>query len=180
MPAADRQRLEYPDGLSPGHGVEAKLPSVLRRLLPTLFLGAIIGASATGIYGGLKNPEHRAEGSRAALTVNAPRVLRNGEFFEMRFRIEAAAPLEDATLTIDETYLHDITVNTMIPQAEKEESKDGTFSFAYGSLEAGERIDIKLDGQINPALFLGTEGTVAVRDGKTELARLPMQLTVLP
>ena len=31
-----------------------------------------------------------------------------------------------------------------------------------------------------PALFLGTEGTVAVRDGETELARLPMQLTVLP
>jgi hypothetical protein len=178
--SGELQNASYPDGLSAGHGPEAKLPSLLSRLFPTLLLGAVVGASFTGIYGGLKNPERRAEGNGAALTINAPSVLRNGEFFEMRFRIEADAPIQDATLAIDETYLHDITVNTMIPQAEKEEAKDGTFSFSYGPLAPGERIDVKLDGQINPALFAGTEGAVAVLDGETELARLPMQLTVLP
>lgn len=180
MAAGEVQNASYPDGLTAGHGPGAKLPPLLVRLLPTLFLGVVIGASFTGIYGGLKNPEHRAEGDAAALTVNAPSVLRNGEFFEMRFRIEADAPIQDATLAIDETYLRDITVNTMIPQAEKEEAKNGTFNFSYGPLDAGEQIDIKLDGQINPALFAGTRGLVVVLDGETELAQLPMRLTVLP
>jgi hypothetical protein len=170
---------DLPDGLSHAQA-EGRAGSLLVRLMPTLFLGAVIAVSFTGAFGGTPNPTYRAEGSRASLSANVPRVLRSGELFEMRFRIRANAPLADATLTIEQSYLHDLTLNTQIPTADKEEATDKLFRFSYGPLEAGEVLDIKLDGQVNPKLFLGTEGVVAVGDGEEEIARVPLTLTVLP
>ncbi len=172
--------VHYPTGLSPAHAEGRGGRSGFRRLLPVLLLGLVVALSFSGIFGGTPNATHRAVAPVAELTVNAPRVLRSGEFFEMRFRIAAAAPLADATLAIDESYLHELTVNTMIPAAASEDAADGVLRFSYGPLEAGEAIDIKLDGQVNPRLFLGNEGAVAVADGEAELARVPLKLTVLP
>lgn len=171
---------EFPQGLSEAHAGGRAASPLFVRLLPTLFLGAVIAAAFTGIYGGTPNAVRRAAGEGAVLTADVPEVLRSGEFFEMRFRIRATAPLADATLTIDQAYLHDITVNTQLPAAEKEAASDGAFRFSYGPLAAGEALDIKLDGQVNPSLFLGTEGAVAVADGADEIARIPLDLTVLP
>lgn len=172
--------INYPTGLSPAHAEGRGGRSALRRLLPVLFLGLVVALSFSGIFGGTPNATHRAAAPRAELTVEAPRVLRSGEFFEMRFRIAAAAPLADATLTVDTALLHELTVNTIIPAAASEEAADGVLRFSYGPLEAGEVIDIKLDGQVNPRLFLGNDGTVALADGEAELARVPLKLTVLP
>jgi hypothetical protein len=171
---------EFPEGLSAAHAEGSPAPSLIVRLLPMLLLGAFIGAAFTGIYGGTPNATLRAAGDRAVLTANVPRVLRSGQFFEMRFSLRATAPLADATLAIERTYLHDLTVNTMLPAGESERSSNGTFRFAYGPLEAGEVIDIKLDGQVNPSLFLGTAGAVSIADGDDVIARLPLELTVLP
>jgi hypothetical protein len=171
---------EYPEGLSAAHADSRTAPPLVIRLLPLLLLGAFIAASFTGIYGGTPNATSSAAGERAVLTANVPRVLRSGEFFEMRFRIRAIAPLADATLAVDRAYLHDLTVNTLLPAAESERASDGVFRFSYGPLDAGEVLDIKLDGQVNPSLFLGTAGAVAIADGEDQIARLPLELTVLP
>ena len=172
--------VDYPTGLSSAHAEGRGGHSVLRRLAPVLFLGLVVALSFSGIFGGTPNATHRAAAPRAELTVEAPRVLRSGEFFEMRFRIAATQPLADATLTVDKAFLHELTVNTMIPAAASEEAADGVLRFSYGPLAAGEAIDIKIDGQVNPRLFLGNEGAVAVADGEVELARVPLALTVLP
>ena len=58
--------------------------------------------------------------------------------------------------------------------------KDGAFRFDYGPLKAGETLDIQIDGQINPPLFAGTHGRVAVFDGERELVGIPLRITVLP
>ena len=39
---------------------------------------------------------------------------------------------------------------------------------------------VKVDSQINPALVGGTSGAVAVYDGDTLLAELPIAMTVRP
>lgn len=68
----------------------------------------------------------------------------------------------------------------MVPAPSEESFKDGAFRFDYGPLKPGESIDIKIDGQINPPLFAGTRGTVAVLDGERQLATIPLHITVLP
>ena len=172
--------IDYPEGLSDIHAEGRSAPPLVVRLLPLLLLGAILAFSFTGLLGGTPNANHQARGDRATLTANVPRVLRSGEFFEMRFRIETHAPLADATLAIDTSYLHELTINTQLPAAGSEEASHGVIRLSYGPLEAGDVLDIKLDGQVNPSLFLGTEGAVALYDGDTEIARIPLELTVLP
>ena len=53
----------------------------------------------------------------------------------------------------------------MIPQADKEEYRKGRFLFHYGKLAPGEVLAVKIDGQINPPLFMGTSGSIGVDDG---------------
>ena len=50
-------------------------------------------------------------------------------------------------------------------------------SYGHGP---GETLDIKIDGQINPSLFAGTQGRIELRDGERVLAAVPVEMTVLP
>ena len=74
----------------------------------------------------------------------------------------------------------DFTVNTMVPAAAEERFADGRFRFSYGPVEAGKAIVVKIDSQINPSLVGGTAGHVAVYDGETLLAELPVAIAVRP
>src|SRR3546814_16464114 len=79
--------------------------------------------------------------------------------------LTAEAPLDDAVIAVTSALWHDMTVNTMIPAPAEESFKDGYFHFSYGPLDAGERLHVKIAGQINPPLFAGTRGEIAVFDG---------------
>lgn len=68
----------------------------------------------------------------------------------------------------------------MIPAASEEELKNGEYRFAYGPLEAGDTLVIKIDGQVNPPLFAGNEGIMAVYDGERLLGRRAFSIKVLP
>ena len=51
---------------------------------------------------------------------------------------------------------------------------------ANGPLEPGERLRVKIDGQINPPLFAGTQGDIAVFDGERRIGAIPLRIKVLP
>jgi hypothetical protein len=73
-----------------------------------------------------------------------------------------------------------MTINTMIPAPSEEKAGKGAFRFHYGALKPGDTLDIKVDGQINPPLFAGNSGSVELHDGDTPVARVPVEITVLP
>ena len=73
-----------------------------------------------------------------------------------------------------------MTINTMIPAASEESFKGGAYRFSYGALRAGETLVVKIDGQINPPLFAGTEGEIALFDGERRLGGMPLKIKVLP
>lgn len=143
-------------------------------------LGAILLMALTGVFGGLKNPTLAASSSAATLRVNAPEVLRSGEFFEMRLALEAREPIARPVIAIAQSYWRDITVNTIVPAPASESFRDGFFVFEFDALEAGEAIELKVDGQINPSLFGGTEGAIEARDDARTLVRTETVLRVLP
>lgn len=145
-----------------------------------LILGGLLLAATLGLTGGQPSPPRTADFSDARLTVKTPTIIRNGEFFETDITLTANAPLGDAVVAVSPALWHDMTVNTMIPAPAEESFKDGRFHFSYGPLDAGDRLHIKIDGQINPPLFAGTNGDIAVFDGDRRIGAMPLRIKVLP
>jgi hypothetical protein len=175
---AVKQAAVYPDGIGEKHFERRGIPG--SRWFMLVALGAILGAAMLGAFGGGSSPSVSVKGERAALTVEAPRTLRNGEFFEIRLRADAVAPLARPTIAVSAEYWRGLTINTMIPAPASEAFEDEYYIFEFEPLDGGERLELKIDGQVNPSLFGGTQGAVELRDGEGLLAAIPMRLRVLP
>jgi hypothetical protein len=171
--------LSFPDGLANGHAAERQRHRFANPA-SILVLGALLLAALTGLLGGSRPERTVATAPAAELALTAPRTLRSGVFFEMIVEATARRDMADAVIAIDAAAWHDLTINTQVPAAESEEAKDGRFRFHFGALKAGERLTMKVDGQVNPSLMFGTRGQVALLDGEVPLATLPLRLTVLP
>jgi hypothetical protein len=173
-------QAHFPDGVEDRH---VAVPSRLHRHanpLSLLLLGGMIVLALFGILGGRRAETLSATSSAADLAVTVPHTMRSGIFFEMRVEVTAKRAIADAVVAIDASAWHDLTINTQIPAADKEEATDGVFRFHYGPLKAGDRLTMKVDGQINPPLTVGTRGRVALLDGEAELASVPLHIRVLP
>lgn len=145
-----------------------------------LLLGGLLLAALLGLTGGQPSPVNRADFGEARLTVKTPTTIRNGEFFETELTVTAQSPIGDAVIAVTPTLWRDMTVNTMIPAPAKESFVDGRFHFSFGPLAKGEALHVKIDGQINPPLFAGTRGEIAVFDENRRLGAMPLHIKVLP
>src|SRR3546814_13021689 len=83
------------------------------------------------------------------------------------FRSDAPA------IEVSPSLWRDMTINTMIPAPAEEFFEKGGYRFAYDRMPRGKRLLIKIDGQINPPLFAGTRGDIAVYDGERRLGAMP-------
>lgn len=170
----------FPDGLGETHAAKRGGFHRHASLLSLLVLGALMTLALSGLLAGGKSHTALAAAPAATLGVTAPRILRNGEFFEIRVAVEANAPIADATIAVPPELWRDMTINSQIPAASEEEFKDGAFAFHYGPLKAGDRLEVKIDGQINPPLTLGTRGFVRLQDGDRPIVTAPVSIGVLP
>ena len=177
--ATEDRATKAPDGVRQEHIRETRGIRQYRTAVGLIALTAAVVAAAIGVFGA---PEavRSASGTRAELEVHGPRQIRTGEFFEMRFRIDATEDLTDAVLGVDERIWQDITVNTMIPGPTDETYADGQYRFAFGELAAGQSFLFKVDAQINPDYFGPSAGQVSLYDGDELIAELAYELGVLP
>lgn len=169
-----------PEGITDYHFTTGARRPLVRGLVPLVILGGLMVAALLGVFGGVSNTVTRVIGPAATLTVDAPATLRNGEFFEMRVQVQASAPIAEPVIAVSPGYWRELTINTMIPAASDEEHKDGLFRFTYPALASGATMEFKVDGQVNPSRFGGTDGTITLFDGEREVARIPLHLRVLP
>lgn len=170
----------YPDGIGEEHARRRTLLRHYQGWVALGLLGALLALALTGMLGGHANPTVAAESDRAVLAVNTPHVLRSGEFFEIRFRVQAKQPISRPVLAVSHAYLRDLTLNTFKPSP-AEESSDGTYyRMEFEPLEAGESFEVMIDGQVNPDLFGGTRGSIELLDGETRIAAIPLKLEVRP
>jgi hypothetical protein len=172
--------LSYPDGLSPDHARRHDWRAWASEWGSLLVLGGLMAAAMSGVLGGGRAERHAADLPRATLAATLPTRVRNGEMLEMRIEVAARADIADATIAVPPSLWRDITINTQIPAAGEEAFEDGAFRFRYGPLKAGERLAVKIDGQINPPLTRGTAGEIALYDGDTRIGAVPVAITVLP
>lgn len=178
--AAGASPARFPDGLDDGHAQARDGLHRIPNLLSILVLGAIVAAALLGLFGGGRSRPITISGPDATLTVTTPRTMRSGLFFETRIAVVAHRPIKDVVIALPPALWRDQTINTAIPQSEKEEATDGSFAFHYGPLSAGATLDLKFDGQINPPLFAGTRGSITLRDGDRPLATIPLTYRVWP
>lgn len=175
--ATTRSASGFPDGIAQADadGRGARLNWISLAVLGAVMLAALLGA-----FGGGKARSIAADAPAARLEVHTPRVLRNGMFFETRIHVAAKAPIADAVIVVPASLWRDMTVNTMIPAPSEEKAEKGNFRFSYRAMKPGDTLDIKIDGQINPPLFAGNSGSIALHDGERTIAAIPVEITVLP
>ena len=148
--------------------------------LALLALGLLLVAAFAGAFGGQPHPTRVIDTPSAKITLQFPERIRNGMFFEMRGVIETRRPFSDLGLAVSSDYWHDLTINSMIPGPAEESSKGGRYRFSYGPLKANEKFTFKFDGQINPPLFGGNKGEIRLMDGDIIVARIPVEMKVMP
>ena len=167
---------DWPDGVEDRHAG----PSGRLHALPIgiVVLSLVMIAGLLGFAG--REETVSASGGGVRLEWHAPTLIRNGEFLEMRIRLDADEAIARPVLGIDASVWEDLTVNTFIPAAADESSVDGEFRFEFAPLQAGSSLLVKVDGQINPDILGGNAGTVTVYDGQEALVSLPIRMEVLP
>lgn len=168
-----------PDGIT-GRHLSGGGVGIARGLVPLLLLACLLGTALLGVFGGAPSPVIAARGSAATLAVKAPQILRNGVFFEIRLGIEARQPIAKPVVAISQDYLRDVTLNTQLPEPADMDSEQGLLTMTFPAMKAGDRLEVKLDGQINPSLVGQNKGLIAVRDDRAVLAQVPVALWVFP
>jgi hypothetical protein len=166
----------WPDGLEDRHAA----PPAKRHALPVglVVLSVVMAAALLGMAG--REGTASASGGGVRLEWHAPTVIRNGEFLEMRITLQASEEIPRPVLGVDASIWEDLTINTFIPAAVDESSRDGEFRFEFAPMGAGTSQLVKVDAQINPDTLGGNAGVVTVYDGDEELVSLPVQIEVLP
>ena len=167
---------DWPDGVEQRH---AGPPGRLHALPIGIVLLSLVMATALLGFAG-REETLSASGGGVRLEWHAPTLIRNGEFLEMRIRLDADERVSRPVLGVGASLWEDITINTFIPAATDESSVDGEFRFEFAPVEAGSSLLIKIDGQINPDILGGNAGTVTVYDGQEPLVSLPIRMEVLP
>ncbi len=173
------EEARAPDGIEPRHWQERDRLEHLAGLLALLSLTVVVLSGALGVFG-LPDQTRVASTSAADLHAFGPRLIRNGEFFEMRFYINAKQPIQKPVLAVDPEIWEDITINTFIPAPVEESHERGAFRFTFGKLDAEDELLVKVDGQINPDFRGSNSGPVQLFDGEREVTGVHYDLLVLP
>jgi hypothetical protein len=170
--------VSRPDGIEPRHIHEAHGSGVMT-WGGVVLLGVLLIAALFGVFGIQATVSDGGEGVQ--LTIEGPKRIRSGEYFEMMFTIETDREIRDAVLSVDADVWHDLTINTMLPTPTEEGFQNGAFDFHYGALPPGARLLVKVDGQVNPDYPPGpNQGAIEVTDGPATLASIDYTIMVLP
>jgi hypothetical protein len=120
------------------------------------------------------------ESATAVLAVTAPVHLRGGLLFTGKYRVTARTDIADARLVLDPDWTDDMQVNSVVPQARSQTSRDGRVVLDLGRLASGQTSVTFVGYQVNPTnIGRRTEG-VELDDGSRPLLRIHRTVTIFP
>ncbi len=150
----------------------------LRRALLAL-LALILVLALLDLFGQRPTTSTAATPS-ARLQVYAPTHARSGLVYAARFRVDALRELTYATLVLAPGWADAYTVNGAAPQPLTQASRNGSLSFGFGHVPAGQHLTFWLSLQVNPTNVGRHLQTVRLYDGDSLLATVPRHITVFP
>jgi hypothetical protein len=116
----------------------------------------------------------------AKLEVFAPTAVRGGIYYQGRFTIDAREEIDAATLVLDSGWTEQLQINTIEPSPVGESSRDGRLTLDFGHVDAGRKLVVYLQYQVNPTNVGRRSQDVELHDGETLLAEADRTLTVFP
>ena len=149
-----------------------------RRAVVTLFAAiAILGL--LNVFG-QRTSESTAQVSAATLRLSAPRTVRGGLFFQSRIEIRARRALEHPRLVLDKGWVEGMQVNSIEPGPVGEAGRDGRVVLSYDKLDAGERLVVWLQFEVDPTNTGRRSYALELDDAETKVAAIHRDITVLP
>jgi hypothetical protein len=159
-----------------GRNYERHLPNALFALLCLVPLLALLN-----VFGQKPSTEKVANpNGMATLELTAPKSVRSGLLWQVRFDIHANREIKDAVLVLDSGWLESMTLNSSEPSPSNETSRNGSIALDLGDIPAGKLWRQYLEFQANP-VNLGTQSQgVTLYDGNVPLLHLNHDVRVWP
>src|SRR3954469_18546462 len=175
---------ELPGSLKPDRhrdlgGGRAVAPWVRRGYLA--LLSALVVLALFDVFGQRTSTATSAMPGRATLSVDAPKRLRGGLLYQVRFSVVAHSTIDQPRLVLSREWFDGMQLNTSEPAALGEDSRQGAVTFTYGGLAAGDRLDVFTQWQVNPTSKLGSRHPdVELDDGSRPIPPRHHQATGVP
>jgi hypothetical protein len=106
--------------------------------------------------------------------------VRGGLFFQSRIEIRALRALEHPRLVLDEGWVEGMQVNSIEPAPVGEANRDGRVVLSYDRVDAGERLVVRLQFEVNPTNVGHRSYGLELDDAETRVAAIDRQITVFP
>jgi hypothetical protein len=156
-----------------------------RRLEPRIRFAVVLVFAAIGAAGlanvfGQRARTHSAEGEAAELRVVAPSASRGGLIYEARFEVDARRDLNEPAFVLDPGWFDGLTINTFEPDPTDWEHRDGRNVLLYGRVEAGRKLVVRLQYQVNPTAVGRRDQDVVLEDSGEILAVVDRTATLYP
>jgi hypothetical protein len=121
-----------------------------------------------------------ARTSAAVVRVTAPQAVRGGLFFQSRIEIRALRALEHPRLVLDDGWIEGMQVNSIEPAPVGEASRDGRVVLSYDRVDAGERLVVWLQFEVDPTSVGHRSYGLELDDADTKVAAIHRHITVFP
>jgi hypothetical protein len=116
----------------------------------------------------------------AVLRVTAPKAVRGGLFFQSRVEIRARRAIAHPRLVLDEGWVEGMQFNSIEPSPVGEASRDGRVVLSYDGIDAGERLVVWMQFEVNPTSVGHRPYGLELDDADTQVAAVHRWITVFP
>ncbi|HEX6620587.1 MAG TPA: hypothetical protein VF024_13055 [Solirubrobacteraceae bacterium] len=150
----------------------------VRRAVLTIFT-AIAVLGLLDVFG-QGTTQTAASTPAAVVRVTAPQAVRGGLFFQSRVEIRARRAIAHPRLVLDEGWIEGMQVNSIEPNPMSEASRDGRVVLSYDAIDAGERLVVWLEFEVNPTNTGHRSYGLELDDADTKIATVARHITVFP
>jgi hypothetical protein len=144
-----------------------------------LLLCAFIAAALLNVFG-----QHQetavAQGAGTRLTVQAPHALRGGDIVQVHLWISTTPGIGSLRIVVSQGFLDGFTFNSVTPDASNQTSRNGPVALEYGRLDSGGRMEVFIEGQVNPNTVGRRRWSIDLYDGAKRLTGFHRTITVFP
>jgi hypothetical protein len=149
-----------------------------RRAVLTIF-AAIAVLGLLDVFG-QGTTQTAASTPAAVLRVTAPSAVRGGLFFQSRVEIRAQRAIAHPRLVLDEGWVEGMQFNSIEPNPMSEASRDGRVVLSYDGLDAGQRLVVWMQFEVNPTNVGHRSYGLELDDADTKIAAIDRHITVFP
>jgi hypothetical protein len=149
-----------------------------RRTIVVLF-AAISLLGLLNVFG-QRTSASTTQSPAATLRLTAPRTVRGGLFFQSRIEIRAQRALGHPRLVLDNGWFEGMQVNSIEPNPVGEAGRDGHVVLSYDALDAGERLVVWMQFEVDPTNTGHRSYGLELDDAETKVAGIQRDLTIFP